>query len=190
MDLWITASVAAKILEKRLGRPVRIDYITKLAQMNRIRKRDMGSRIVLYNRHDVEQVQIRERKKSVPDDRPSQVETPIAQIDEKVPAQEKTYQQIPLPETLQIRNTEPNKEGVVNVARFEDMPPGSMKRMQFAKTYKLHNPELGSWLEFGLKGDRLPVTYYPYHGDKAAAFNPAQQVEVLEILKRHGKLKS
>lgn len=61
-DLWITAGVAAKILEERFGRPVRVDYVTKLGRLNRLRTHHIGSRIVLYNRNDVEQIQIKFRK--------------------------------------------------------------------------------------------------------------------------------
>ncbi len=61
-DLWITAGNAAKILEERFGRPVRVDYVTKLGRLNRLRTQHIGSRIVLYNRNDVEQIQINFRK--------------------------------------------------------------------------------------------------------------------------------
>jgi hypothetical protein len=60
-DAWITAGTAAKILEERFGRPVRVDYVTKLGRLNRLRTQHMGSRIVLYNRNDVEQIQIKTR---------------------------------------------------------------------------------------------------------------------------------
>ncbi len=61
-DMWITAGTAAKILEDRFGRPVRVDYVTKLGRLKKLRKKDMGSRIVLYNRYDVEHVEIKFRK--------------------------------------------------------------------------------------------------------------------------------
>ena len=56
-DLWIPAGTAAKILEKRFGRPVRVDYVTKLGRLKRLRTQHIGSRMVLYNRSDVEQIQ-------------------------------------------------------------------------------------------------------------------------------------
>ncbi len=55
---WIPAGVAAKILEERYKRPVRVDYVTKLGALNRLRTQHIGSRMVLYNRRDVEEVQI------------------------------------------------------------------------------------------------------------------------------------
>jgi hypothetical protein len=61
-DMWITAGVAAKILEDRFGRPVRVDYVTKLGRLKRLRTQHIGSRIVLYNRNDVEHVDIKFRK--------------------------------------------------------------------------------------------------------------------------------
>lgn len=61
-DMWITAGTAAKILEKRFGRPVRVDYVTKLGRLTRLRTKHMGSRIVLYNRNDVERIEIKFRK--------------------------------------------------------------------------------------------------------------------------------
>lgn len=61
-DLWIPAGTAAKILEKRFGRPVRVDYVTKLGRLKRLRTQHIGSRMVLYNRSDVEQIQINFRK--------------------------------------------------------------------------------------------------------------------------------
>jgi hypothetical protein len=178
-DIWITAGTAAKILEERLGRPIRVDYITKLGQMGRLRTQHMGSRIVLYHRHDVEVVKIRERKKPSSVEA-SQVELPIAEKVVAPPVEEKTIDAILKQPTPQI----------CNVARFEDMPPGSLKRAAFAKQHGIHNPELGTWLELGVKGDTLPVTYYPHNQSIAAAFSPTQQEQVLEILKRHGKLKS
>lgn len=179
-ETWITAGTAAKILEERFGRPIRVDYVTRLGSLGRLRKQDIGSRIVLYHRHDVEQIQIRERKKPSATDRPTQLDLPIT---EKVPVPSVEESAIPA-------ISQPTNASICIVERFEDMPPGSMKRAEFAKKYGIHNPELGNWLEYGLKGDRLPVTYYKYHNDKAAAFTPEQQEQVLAILKRHGKLKS
>lgn len=165
-DIWITAGTAAKILEERFGRPIRVDYVTRLGMLGRIRKQHMGSRIVLYHRHDVQQVQIRERKK------PSE-----------------KLKSTPAEEIPPVATTQQEDSQISIVERFEDLPTGSMKRAEFAKQHKLHNPELGRWLEYGLKGERLPVSYYNYHGDKAAAFTPSQQEQVLQILKRHGELK-
>jgi len=61
-DAWIPAGTAAKILEERFGRPVRVDYVTRLGRLNRLRTQHIGSRMVLYNRNDVEQIQIKLRK--------------------------------------------------------------------------------------------------------------------------------
>jgi hypothetical protein len=60
-DAWIPAGTAAKLLSERFGRPVRVDYVTKLGSLSRIRTQHIGSRMVLYNRNDVEHVQIKFR---------------------------------------------------------------------------------------------------------------------------------
>jgi len=63
-DTWIPAGIAAKILSERLGRPIRVDYVTKLGSLHRLRTQHIGSRMVLYNRNDVETIQLRTRKKA------------------------------------------------------------------------------------------------------------------------------
>ncbi len=176
-DIWITAGTAAKLLEERLGRPIRVDYVTRLGMLGRIRKQDMGSRIVLYHRHDVEQVQIRERKKPSAE-KPIQTELPLAQMPENAPVQEKL---------IDDTSTSQNR----NVAQFEDMPPGTMKRGELVETYKLNNAQFGKWLEHGLGDDRLEVTYYISFPNKkkSACFTPEQITHNLEVLRKHGKIK-
>ena len=185
-ETWIPAGAAAKILEERFGRPIRVDYVTRLGTLGRLRKQNIGSRIVLYHRHDVEQIQIRERKKPSVADRPTQIELPIAhQIDEIVPVEEKPIPAISQPVLSQISN----------VARFEELPTGqpsgTMKRADFVKDYDIPNDRFGTWLKDGLGDDRLEATYYlATTKKKSACFTPEQIAHNIEVLKRHGKLKS
>jgi hypothetical protein len=76
-DLWIPAGAASKILSERFGRPVRVDYVTKLGKLNRLRTQHIGSRIVLYNRHDVETVNINFRKPKETTPKPVEENRPI-----------------------------------------------------------------------------------------------------------------
>lgn len=100
-DAWITAGTAAKILEERFGRPVRVDYVTKLGRLNRLRTQHMGSRIVLYNRNDVEQIQIKTRASA-----------PSAKPQEEVKPQEPVVEERPwyLPDEQKEESTEDKPE--------------------------------------------------------------------------------
>lgn len=81
-DAWITAGNAAKILEERFGRPIRVDYVTKLGRLNRLRTQHIGSRIVLYNRNDVEQIQIKSRNSKRQQKSAQTPEADVKQIEE------------------------------------------------------------------------------------------------------------
>lgn len=171
-ETWITAGTAAKILEERFGRPIRVDYVTRLGSLGRLRKQNIGSRMVLYNRHDVEQIQIREKKTT----NTHQPQLPITENITIPSTEEKPIPAIPQNEVAQIRVSETNKSI-------------TMKRADFVKSYNINNGDFGKWLEKGLGDDRLEVTYYTNEKNrKSACFTPEQIEHNLEVLRRHGKI--
>jgi hypothetical protein len=181
-EIWISANQACELLSKNSGRPIIPQYVRDLAQKGKIAWRRMDGRTNEYLRSDVEKIKVRphgKNKVSAPDSvaEVRQMDLPVTEKLESAPS-----------ETLTSGNTLDSENRIWE--RFEDMEDGSMKRKAFVKQHGIHDSEFGNWLEFGLKGDRLPVTYYKYHDSKAAAFTPTQQEQVLEILKRHGKLKN
>lgn len=184
-ETWITAGTAAKILEERFGRPIRVDYVTRLGSLGRLRKQDIGSRIVLYHRHDVEQIQIRERKSANKSVEATQTELPTLESVPTPSTEEKPIPAIPKQEVAQIRISE-RLEGLPT-----EQPPGTMKRSEFVKAYGISNGPFGKWLENGLGDDRLEATWYISFPTKkrSACLTPEQLTHNLEVLKRHGKLK-
>jgi hypothetical protein len=184
-ETWITAGTAAKILEERFGRPIRVDYVTRLGSLGRLRKQDIGSRIVLYHRHDVEQIHIREKKSTNKSTQATQTELPTLESVPTPSTPEKPIPAIPKPEVSQI-SVSKRLEGLPT-----SQPPNTMKRGEFVEMYKLNNGPFGKWLENGLGDDKLEATWYISFPNKkkSACFTPEQIAHNLEVLKRHGKLK-
>jgi len=184
-ETWITAGTAAKILEERFGRPIRVDYVTRLGSLGRLRKQDVGSRIVLYHRHDVEQVQIRERKKPSPDDGPQQIELLTAHEVTSPSVEEKLISAMPLPEVSQNRNVEASSDILP-----KGQPEGTMKLKEYADDLRVKEADLRKWLTNGVEGDRLEFSQYMNKTNRPTyCFTPDQQQHNVEVLRKHGKVR-
>lgn len=61
MGLWITSKEASERLSERYRRPISQAYVRRLANTNRIKVRPIHARTKLYNRRDVELIQITKR---------------------------------------------------------------------------------------------------------------------------------
>jgi hypothetical protein len=73
-----------------------------------------------------------------------------------------------------------------------DLPPGTVKAVDFVNKYKLPDSSFSRWVKEGLKGERIETeTRQKASGMGVQHYlTPSQQEQALEILKRHGKVKT
>lgn len=72
-----------------------------------------------------------------------------------------------------------------------DLPHGTIKLWDFVHKYSLPDSSVGRWVEKGLKGEKLETTTRTRTNGRIQHYlTPEQQEKAIEILKRHGKLKS
>lgn len=62
LEDWITPSQASEILTRNSGHPVSPDYVKRLGNTGKIKKKVMNPRITLYLRSDVEAYIVRAKK--------------------------------------------------------------------------------------------------------------------------------
>src|SRR5215469_9857510 len=139
---WITAGQAAQLLTERFGRPIRPDYVTKLGAMNRVRSQHISSRMVLYNRKDIEQVQIKARGKSAD---PIQPEILRTEKGEKLPASSSMGQ-----------NTE-------SVSKAPNFSSRMLTASEFANQYGIEYDVFKNYIKRGVNGEKFEVTEEPHH---------------------------
>jgi transcriptional regulator with XRE-family HTH domain len=91
-------------------------------------------------------------------------------------------------------NTSPSKKRTYT--RFEgiptDLPRGTIKAIDFMEKYALPESSFSRWVKEGLKGERIETeTRQKASGMGVQHYlTPAQQEKALDLLKRHGKLKT
>jgi hypothetical protein len=61
IEAWYTAGEAAKALSMSSGKPVRPDYISKLASLGKLRSKKINTRLKLYSKEDVDAYRVEER---------------------------------------------------------------------------------------------------------------------------------
>jgi hypothetical protein len=182
-DPWISANDAAEIISGNSGRPVHPDYVRLLARQNpkKLASKPLDGRTNVYLRTDVEKIQV--KAKRVAHRSVEATQAPVQPI-EAQPVEEKPILAITQTEVAQICVSD-TKKGLP-----DNLPTGTLKRGAFVQAYGLSNADFGKWLENGLGDDHLEVTYYTNEKNKKSSYlTPSQQKQVLEILKRHDKLK-
>jgi len=73
-----------------------------------------------------------------------------------------------------------------------NLPPGSLVATHFAEAHGIPPSSFSRWINEGLKGDHFESEEIPRVSGKGSFryLTPAQQEKALEILKRHGKVKT
>ena len=74
----------------------------------------------------------------------------------------------------------------------DDLPLGSMSSKAFFLAHSISDTSWRRWIENGLQGERFTFEERERAGSRKEKFffTPSQQEQALEILKRHGKLKT
>lgn len=118
------------------------------------------------------------------------VEKPIIPIDEGVPTlpiSTPTIPAITATEAPQNRIVERKTQPIP-----DDLPEGTIKLVEFKKKYGIADASMHRWINEGINGEKIetvtrpkPTGIGPQH-----YLTPEQQEKAVEILKRHGKLKS
>jgi hypothetical protein len=104
-----------------------------------------------------------------------------------LPVNTQTTEAIPQTEDLQNRSTERKKTGIP-----DDLPQGTVKLADFVAKYELPESSFSRWIKNGLKGEHIKTTPRQITSGRGVQhyLTPAQQGQALEVLKRHGKLKT
>lgn len=72
-----------------------------------------------------------------------------------------------------------------------DLPQGTVKLVDFVTQHNLPDSSVGRWIENGLKGERIETeARIGRNGRPQHYLTPAQQEKALDLLRRHGKLKT